>query len=254
MFFFKKSKITIDMFIDDEQILNTTPVLPATRFYPQWMKDLPLETMRPTPIQGNQDIHNIPIATIKACPGIHNYFGKGFIIPLWTDISMSVHPDGRYSFTSVGNMRIETHWNGQWTGFERYTHMKFVVPWFAREKTGISWVVQKPIWNSNRDHILISRMVSAGGITNFKDQPSAHLNIFYEHPPVREDFILKLGTPMVHLIPLTEKKVDLKLHLVSKQEVDKMWDSVGARTFTFTMKNRMTIQKALKEDKCPFRF
>jgi len=41
-----------------------------------------------------------------------------------------------------------------------------------------------------------------------------------EIPNIRQEFIMKAGTPLVHIIPLTDKKVELKIQVISEQEVD----------------------------------
>lgn len=258
MFIFKRSTVIVDMFIDDPMIAETTPALPANRFFPQWIKDMPVEKTQPVVIQSGsqQIIQPRPTLTIKGCSGVHNYFSHGIIIPLWTDLSMSVYPDGRFSYVNPeGEFKVESHWPGQWEGFEGYAHMKYVVPWLAKEKTGINFLVQKPVWTVNNNPIWISKMVGAGGITNLRDQHSVHLNIMHEIPAQRQDFFLKLGTPLVHLIPLTEKKVQVKTHVVSKKELTDMWNSTGVKSFTHAMKKRLQITKALKDtSKCPFKF
>jgi hypothetical protein len=256
MFFFRKSKIVLDMFTDDSVIHDLTPPLPAVRYYPQWMKDLPVEKTKTSKIESTGDLIPTPAVTIRACPGIHNYFGNGFIVPLWTDVTVSINPDGMFSFASAGpDFKIESHWPGQWSGYDDYTHMKFIVPWLASEKTGIEFMLQKPVWVSNDNPILISKMVNAGGIANLRDQHSVHLNCFFEKPPQPVTFMLKLGTPLVHIIPLTEKRVILKTHLVSKEELRLMWRKKMANTFTNTMLTRLSLLKSLKdESKCPYKF
>ena len=40
IFFNKRSKITVDCFTYDEMIARTTPIAPAMKFYPKWIKEL----------------------------------------------------------------------------------------------------------------------------------------------------------------------------------------------------------------------
>jgi hypothetical protein len=55
------------------------------------------------------------------------------------------------------------------------------------------------------------------GVANFKYQFSANVNIFIPNE-VPRTFVIPHGRPLVQLVPLTERKIKLKTHLVTDTE------------------------------------
>lgn len=257
MFFFKNKTVTLDAFTYDEVIKDTAPILPAIRFFPQWMKDLPAEFTEEMVIPESKEIHHIPALNIKSCQGVVDYYKQGFIAPLWTDVSMVVYPDGRYSYTSAeAPFEAPNHPRSQWSGYDNYTHFKIILPWYLEEKTGVKFLIQRPFYTSNSDPVLINKMVPAGGVVDFKNQNTLHMHTFFEKPPFRYEFIMKIGTPIVHIIPLSDKNVNIKLHVISEQEwIKKNTKTTGAKTFTNMSLKKRSIMNALKdESKCPYKW
>lgn len=233
MFLFKKTKVVVDCFTYDPIVEKTAPILPAIRFYPKWLRDIPRERTQEKRLPDSNETHKIPSGTIKGCPGVVDYFKIGFIAPLWTDVSIAINPDGRYTFTSADSpFELENHWPGQYDGFHGYQHLKIMFPWHIEEKTGIKFLLQRPMWVSNDNPVLINKLVSAGGVIDFASQHCLHLHMFAEIPAVRQEFILELGTPLLHIIPLSDKDVSIKTHIVDKTEWRKRTEvSTGAKTF-----------------------
>lgn len=255
IFFFKKSKIVLNCFTYDQMIAKTTPILPAIKFYPTWLKDLPLETIEEKINPGTGAPHKIPSGTLKGCPGVIDYFKTGFMAPLWTDVSVIVDTNGKYSFISADNpFALESHWPGQWSGFNGYQHVKIVLPWHIEESTGVKFLIQKPYWTTNNDPLWINKLAPAGGVVDFNSQHCLHLHTFMEKPHIRQEFIMKTGTPLVHMIPLTDKKVELKIEVIDEQTwIKKTQTSTGAKTFLKPSKTRDLFVKTLETDACPFR-
>lgn len=239
MIFFKKSSITLDCFTYDPMIAQTAPILPAIRFYPEWMRKMPGIRNEEKRNPGTGQVHNIPSGTIKGCPGIIDYYKTGFMAPLWTDASIIINPDGKYSFISADNpFALESHWPGQWDGFQGYQHVKIILPWYISEDTGVKFLLQKPMWTSNSDPFWINKLVPAGGVIDFKSQHCLHLHTFLENPGVRQEFIMPMGTPLIHIIPLTDNEVKLKTHVISEEEwIKRTQVSTGAKTFFETILN-----------------
>lgn len=258
MFFFKKSKIVLDVFTYDQTVLETAPILPAIRFFPQWMKDLPSEVATEVFNPETREVHTVPKLTVKSCSAVQEYFKTGFIIPLWCDASFIVNPDGRYSYVSADKpFSVDRNWPmGGMGGFGDYANIRFVVPWHAEEKTGVKFLLRYPSWTSNTNKILINKFVDACGIIDFKNQNSLHLNTFFELPQTKIEFLLKLGTPIGHIIPLTEKEVELKLHLIEESEwIKRTVNSTGAKTYTSKLPKKLLLKETINEgSKCPFKY
>jgi hypothetical protein len=69
------------------------------------------------------------------------------------------------------------------------------------------------------------------GLINFKDTAHPNVNAFV--PKKNATYSLNAGTPMVYLIPLTERKVEFKNHLVSDEEYAKMSKYITHRSNKF---------------------
>jgi hypothetical protein len=255
MFFFKKKKFTLTCLTYDPMIVATAPILPALKFYPDWLKKMPSQRIEEKRNPGTGAVHNIPSGTLKGCPGVIDYFKTGFMAPLWTDASCIVEPDGKYSFISADNpFALESHWPGQWDGFRGYQHVKIILPWYLEEKTGLKFLLQKPYWTTNDDPLWINKLAPAGGVIDFNSQHCLHLHTFMELPQVRQEFIMKLGTPLIHLIPLTDSEVELKIDVIDEQTwIKKTQTSTGAKSFLKPSKTRDLFIKTLETDACPFR-
>ena len=101
-------------------------------------------------------------------------------------------------------------------------------PWLIKEKTGIQFYVTNPFWN-NPD--LMDKLFITTGILDFKYQCATHVNSFIKKQ--NANILIQAGTPLVHMIPITEKKVKVKCHTVTAQEHKEIWDE-HKREFWFT--------------------
>ena len=254
MFFFKQKKLVLDCFTYDAIIEKTAPILPSIKFYPEWLRKIPAERIEERMNPGSGQIHKIPSGTIKGCPGVIDYFKTGFMAPLWTDVSVKISHEGRYSFISADNpFSLESHWPGQWDGFHGYQHLKIVLPWHIEESTGVKFLIQKPYWTTNDNPMWINKIAPAGGVVDFKNQHSLHLHTFVEIPTTVQEFVLPLGMPLVHIIPLTDTPIELKTHVIDEAEwIKKTQTSTGAKTFLKPSLNRDLLAKSL-EGNCPYR-
>jgi hypothetical protein len=253
LFFFKRQSLTLDCFTYDSMIARTAPILPAIKFYPQWIRDLPGQRIHEKQIPGGQ-IHHVPEGTMKGCPGVIDYFKTGFIAPLWVDASIIITVDGQYSYTSADSpFSLETHWPGQWDGFNGYIHMKMIFPWHIEEKSGAKFLLQKPMWTTNSDPIIINKIVSAGGVIDFNSQHCLHLHTFVEIPQTKQEFIWNVGMPLLHMIPLTDKKIKIRTHVIDETEwIKKTQVSTGAKTFLKPSLKKELFEKSINEG-CPFK-
>ena len=79
-----------------------------------------------------------------------------------------------------------------------------------------------------------------------------------------ENFVLRAGTPLIHIVPLTEKEVEWNCHMVSHDEFvskneipsDMSMYYEGIRNVKYSkdkaMSNKMDAEE--KKGKCPFGF
>jgi hypothetical protein len=67
----------------DRMIEKNCPVLPASKFLPDWYKKLPMrpEGVSKCPVARLFESYTKPQSTIKACPPVFDYMNSGYIIP-----------------------------------------------------------------------------------------------------------------------------------------------------------------------------
>jgi hypothetical protein len=79
----------------------------------------------------------------------------------------------------------------------------------------------------------------------------ANINIFL--PKNNYEFEISIGQPLVHLIPLSDKNLKIKNHLVTQEEHIKMVNVVGVSYYGWRKKMELIFRnEKRKENKCPF--
>ena len=78
------------------------------------------------------------------------------------------------------------------------------------------------------------------GILNFKDQHSAHINMF-----LRKDkkIMLEYNTPLIHCVPLSDIKLEVKDYLATDQEYKHLKQSGYGFSFTGAYKKRLKLKQ-----------
>lgn len=260
IFNFKKSKITVDCFTYDETVYQLHKIRSAKLYYPELIKNMPNDLVINDPNTGVE----IPLPTIKRCTGINELYKHGAIIPFWLDYvctpANALAGKSRLGVTDDKKMpTIAEHPPKQFEGlFNDYVHIKFGGVWNIVEKTGVKFLWNPATYNLNNH---IHNFIVPPAVTFYDWQCQTNLNMF-----VRKDspnFTLTAGTPIVHIIPLTEKEVEYKCHQVTYEE----WCAkntiplgfptiLGTRNIAYWKLRRQSLEMdALeKKGKCPFGF
>lgn len=215
MIFFKKTKIVIDAFTDNASVFNYHPIEKATKFIPSWWKSLPTSVERPY-----RDMM-MDEPTIKKCAGFTSLFKEGFILPSWTDIQIKT-TDNSYTFKvalSFIEPALQHHETWQYgETFNDYIHLKIISPWFLKCKESVEFACVQPSWNLVNHW---SDIQILPGVIDFKYQTSVNVNMFLAKN--REKIFINAGTPLYHILPLTDKEVIIKNHLVDTTEMNKIF-------------------------------
>lgn len=249
MFWFKRNKIVVDAFVHSDIIYELSKIDYAHKFFPQGWKSLPAtKEIKAAQYQESKAMLNIP--TIKKCPGFNNLFSKGFIIPSWTDMVLEDVNGNIQAFDPTLQQRTEAHPNWAWWPelYEGYAHVKIISPWLLSEKSGIHFVYHQCDWH-NTDRIANFHVLSA--IIDYKAQNNTHINVFMKKGTIIN---IQHGDPLVHIVPITEKEVELKTHRVDEKEYSKIMHN-NAGHFMWSGQHR-ALYNAMKEkeSKCPFGF
>lgn len=248
--FIRRKKIVVDCFTENIDAHDTFPMQLANKFYPAWWKRLPNEFPVETP--NGVQLEN---KTMKACHGLISHYKNGFILPLWSDLIVQTQADGlgnSYSYQYADQRSaIGVHPTDQMgKEFSLLVHVKLVSPWRIREKSAVEFIYMEPTWNYPGDLLTMS---TPPGTVEYKHQHTTNVNMFLEKG---RKYMFSAGRPMAHLIPLTEKEIELRCHLVSPLEMNNDIRRVmhhGFPFFTNAYPQRKNRQIALdQESKCPF--
>jgi hypothetical protein len=247
MFWFKKKKIIVDCFTDNEFLVDNVPIAPSIKMTPDWWKSIPGKIQ----VEGE---HNIILesATIKRCIGFLDLYTNSFTLPLWSDVYVNVSEHGLAWQFANGDSRIETHNPNQYgNNFPDLRHIKFMCPWILNEKTGCNFIYMQSTWSMLDSEL--KNLIMPPAILNFKHQHVLHVNTFL--PSKNESYFAKLGTPLVYLIPMTDNEVEFKSHHISNNEYQTMNKSICFPTFTngYNFAKKKSDEKE-SEKKCPFHF
>lgn len=239
MLWIKKSKVVVDCFTSNVQAYELFPIGHALAFLPEWWLNAPKE----------YEVRGLfPASTIKRCPAVINTFKHGLMIPLWSDLAIVTRGGTNWEVKfSDPETSIEPHDSKQWDFYadpKDYMHMKLMSPWHVSTKHGISWTYSKPMWNFPAD----DNLFIAPGIVDFKSQHSTNINILLSLEP-KPAYVIKAGQPMVHMVPLTEKQIEVKHHLLTEEEFKQKHRNKFSFAFT---RGQIRAERITKEKKCPF--
>jgi len=214
-FFFRKPKVIVDCFIDSKIMAEAYAIRRGIKCTPEWWQKL-----TPTcPVSISGVTEQIP--TAKKCSGFMSLYKESWMVPMWSDVTLHTSSEGQFKYkfaTGADWATMFTHPPSQFTGgFPDKIHFKINCPWHLAEKTGVNFVFMPAYWS------LIDLFPGLGflpGVINFSTNHSIHVNILASKVNARYDFAA--GTPLVHLIPISDKEVVFKTHAITEQELTQM--------------------------------
>lgn len=227
MFFFCKPKtVVLDAFVTDKNLAELLPPAPAIKHRPKWWGKIAPEQ----PIKTSSGLV-FDESTIRRCRGFKDYYSEQtLIVPLWTSFVMEFDQHTyKYVFPNEHNeLAYHTESSRGSEYLKGYHHLKLMSPWKFREKSGIDFLFSQPFYNFTDP----TKLIIPPGTVNYKYQNSTHLNFFVKHPENGETdrVAYDAGQPIIHLSPMTERKLDLRIHIVTKPE----FDQLGVPKFFFT--------------------
>ena len=237
MHFFKRSKIHLDCFTFRRDVIEYAPVVNGIQAIPDWWKKLPKE------VQVNGNI--FPIATMKTCVGLYDYYNKSIAMPLWSDLCISIRSRNEYSWQFSDKITTAlVHSKEQYAGVlqdSNFGHLKLESPWLFNTKSDINWILSDPIYNQK----CFTNYVVAQGVLNFSRQSLTNLQLFI-NTTTPQNFTIPFGSVFLYT-PMSDKKVVLHRHLISEEQYKSK--VTMSRTTTFISKYKAQ-QKIIK---CPYK-
>lgn len=248
MFFFKKKQIVLDCFTKIPYVYDHAKIDHAIKYVPEWWKKTPKL------IEGKES------GTVKNCIGFIDYYKKGFVMPSWFELNLTIHkhndPENRwYSFTgSNDDVDLErSHAPYQFEGFAGFDgkNIKINSPWGFKTKDEIYFTATQPTWNMRAN---LEQLTLLPAVVNFKYQNFLNVNYFVTNREYEQHCSIKPLTPLIMLHPMSDRKITVKNHLVSEKEWDRLF---GIYNLVIKDENDYQKKKELhetieKQKKCPF--
>ena len=179
--------------------------------------------------------HKDPLSTqtLTKCMGLHTYFQKGFVLPMWSDVSITIGPRGTSEYTyqyADQKSCIHAHSPDQMNNYypaDEYQLLKFISPWCIVPSESVDCLYSQPQWNSKEYedlHVL-------GGVVDPFYMPEINVNAVIKRGDDEKNLLLKFGASLMHIMPITERKVILRNHLVSSEDYYNLKHTMYGQTF-----------------------
>lgn len=252
-----KKSIILHAITDRPDVYEFSKINYANKFYPKWISDMDGYVERELtdfkkPVYNNHNIGSY--ATIKKCVGINNLYSNGIIIPMWTDFFIDINEKNTnnlfYQFSDK-KTKLTVHSNNQFDNQlpNNIFHIKIHSPWQFYCEEDIKFLWTEPTWSLNLDTFDNFKILPA--IVDFNYQINTAVNLFFSRKNTVYRSKINFNDPLVHLIPLTERKIVIKYHLLSAEKYHNFRESTGASQQTFVGRYKMN-KNHFKTSKCPF--
>jgi hypothetical protein len=237
----------VDNFTYLPHVYEYVPIVKASKTLPDWWKKLDRGTVEYTKEPDFQILRN---KTMKTCYGFLEFYKKGMVLENWSDLHVTVADDYFHYYYSSGS-KPESHPDRQrGEGFSKYHHLKLVSPWTTKEKTGVKFLYVGAEYSLGDYDIKVPP-----AIINFTFNTSTNFNFFF--PKKTYNFNIDMGNPLSHIIPLSEKDIVIKNHLITRQEYDTIKLGSGSSIYgwkSFDKLIRRNKQRDASNKSCPFGF
>lgn len=245
LFFIKPSVINVDCLTANVMAYDLAKIEPAIKFVPKWWKQIPVSIGSHPYVRGG---------TLKGCAGFLDLYKSGFIIPTWCDLAVDIGPIGsndyywNYSDGVSNAVEHSQEQRGNFCDLKKYQHLKLISPWHLISKYNLNCVFTNVMWND----IELPTYKVLNGVLNFKFNNSTNINMIFKRNENIQQIFIPYKTPIVQLIPMTEKKVKLKHHLVDEKVIQQK--SLNQKLFFKFFKQNLTYKAIMKSSsKCPVR-
>lgn len=228
-----------------KHILDSTPIVPAREFIPDWWKKVPAHDMgcpgepldekfhdqkylisgpsRVCPGEVTEDDKSRTTGTVKLCPAVHDWFSMGYVLPMWCDLELTFFEDDKLGKSGPKPYDFRPSNDGFKGGaVDNITYIHWL-PKEVQERQAVGFMNLESPW----------RMSTPPGISVFQFPMYYHFNPHFEVPPgpVWTDeyalvnpqiivkhygkFMIKKGTPLCVFIPYgRDSAKDIELEIV----------------------------------------
>lgn len=241
-------------------VKDAYPILPASKFEANWINNLKQDYIQN---KSNEEKRS----HLYKCPGIFDLFNHGFIIPAYTDLlidsnsirDMMVKPasdnvEKQFKEYAKGEM-IQFHSYETVAKYFPYKSgtvralLKINTPWYVVAPKNTKFIVL-PI--AYPDEMLFEQTI---GILDPANNAELNCQMYWHKPGERH--VIKAGTPLFHIIPMTSENVTFECRDATEYDLKWRDKSIYLAMNTFNKKRNMIRRLynehfAKKESKCPF--
>jgi len=240
---------TIQFFSTVPGVAEAFPIVEAKNYKPEWTKSAIKDLVDKKSKVINNDTGRF--THLAYCPGIFDLFKTGYIVPMWYDINIKTEKDkpgfswtvANKAFSSLSDMKfIDTH-SDRMTDFIPKRKgtidniVKINTPWNVIVPDGLKLLCLPISYPDNFDY------ESTTGILD--PSHSSEINIQMNWNVENGERLIKAGTPLMHIIPLSEEMFNLEVRTAN--EKDLQWVNILKYTKTFSFSTtRQLVQKLYK--------
>ena len=196
----------IHMSCDNWAVRKYAPIQPASNFLPERYKKMAgFVDKQPHLIDS--------VKTVKACPGIKDYFSLGYVIPAWCDMEFEPKGDNIWGRYSDPNYNHSIHSPGQMDNFLETKYnvrspLKLDCPWNIWTKKGWSLLYLPLFYHEDVNYEAMPGIIDhdLGGLRS-------PINVMLKE---RKHTFIKQGDPLVQIIPIKRDVVTLRTGDFSK--------------------------------------
>jgi hypothetical protein len=241
-FFHRKPKIVVDCFTTNADAYEYAPIVQTKKTLPDWWKNLPVINKNVFPPDNTSNM--------KQCYGFNELYKRGVVIESWADFKIKIEGDKYEYYYSNFNSPSE-HGRDQYSGaFDNHLHIKLNSPWHIKEKTGIYFAFIGAEWALDKYDFKV-----LPGILQYRTVDQTNINIMMLKKPDPYILEIKMGQPLVQLIPLRDDlNYEYKTHLISQGEYDTFFPRASVNNF-LGLRSSIKLDKRNQkrnESKCPF--
>lgn len=210
---------------------------------PAYYKTMPITYTKDMPAEVPNSLDKM--STARRCIGINNFNMAGFVLPLWSDYSLLMHPNGNISSVGAGQSKTEVHSPNQGRGLlDDYHVVKLISPWAIRCNQDVKFMFAPNFYAEHSTDWTISP-----AIVDYYNQTTSNIFVFVPKKQEPKEIFLNAGMLLIRIVPLTERKVNFKIEVVDDLS------KVVVRPPDFFFSN--TIYKLMRrrkdnEKRCPF--
>lgn len=218
-FSFKRKKIVVDTFTNNSTAYEMFKIRRSTSFLPDWWKVMPMAKAFTLENKFVMDTN------MRHRTGMIDIYRLGFTLPMWTEARIVVDPKGE-----VGGMwqfadhaaeagQHSAQQRGTFLPETEYMHLKLNPPWRLKTKESLVWLMFQPTYSYKAPD---QAMVLPGTI-DFQWGHEPNVQMMFRRLEGRHNLVtISPGEPLATLMPLTDKEVELRYHLVDRETLSRI--------------------------------